>query len=44
MSSLKFATSGLSGLVTDLVGKSTKDHTCAFLEALRSNSPPVCLC
>lgn len=40
ISSLKFGTSGLRGLVTDLMGQPTFDHTRAFLEALRSELRP----
>ena len=40
MSSLKFGTSGLRGLVTDLVGRPSYDHTRAFLAALRSDLAP----
>ena len=40
MSSLKFGTSGLRGLVADLVGRPAYDHTRAFLEALRSELEP----
>ncbi len=40
MSSLKFGTSGLRGLVVDLVGRPTSDHTRAFLAALRAELAP----
>ncbi len=38
MSSLKFGTSGLRGLVSDLVGGPSFDYTAAFLRALASGS------
>ncbi len=40
MSSLKFGTSGLRGLVTDLVGQPSYDHTRAFLLALQAEIAP----
>ncbi len=40
MSSLKFGTSGLRGLVVDLAGRPTHDHVRAFLAALRSELAP----
>lgn len=40
MTSLKFGTSGLRGLVTDLIGQPTYDHTRAFLSALRAELAP----
>ena len=44
MGSLKFGTSGLRGLVTDLVGQPSYDYTSAFLRALvpeAANGSPV---
>ena len=38
-SSLKFGTSGLRGLVTDLIGGPAYDHAAAFLRALGANGP-----
>ncbi len=40
MSSLKFGTSGLRGLVVDLVGRPTSDHVSAFLKALGPELAP----
>ncbi|WP_237478970.1 phosphomannomutase [Lichenibacterium dinghuense] len=40
MSSLKFGTSGLRGLVVDLVGRPTDDHVRAFLLALGDELAP----
>ncbi|MGI3900112.1 MAG: phosphomannomutase [Janthinobacterium lividum] len=40
MSSVKFGTSGLRGLVVDLVGQPTYDHTRAFVSALRTELAP----
>lgn len=40
MSSLKFGTSGLRGLVTDLVGGPSFDYTMAFLKALGPSMTP----
>ena len=40
MSSLKFGTSGLRGLVVDLVGRPALDYARAFLVALDSKLAP----
>ncbi|RYC33319.1 phosphomannomutase [Lichenibacterium minor] len=40
MSSLKFGTSGLRGLVVDLLGRPSYDHVRAFLDALRAELAP----